>query len=64
MKTLRLKTEKTHRLVATLFEQRPWFNPTIVQVGFVVDKEAIGRVLLCVIRFSLLSIIPAMPHGT
>jgi hypothetical protein len=62
MKTLHLKTEKTHRFATSLSEQRSWFNPTVVHAGFVVDKAAIGRILLCVLRFSLFSIIPATPH--
>jgi hypothetical protein len=45
-------------LVVSLSPNRPGFAPGSVHVGFVVDRVALGQVLLQVLRFSLVSIIP------
>jgi hypothetical protein len=41
-----------------LSPRRPGFAPGSVHVGFVVDKVALGQVLLRVLRFSPVNIIP------
>jgi len=64
MKTLHLKTEKTHRFAASLSEQMPWFNPTFVQVGFVADKAAIWRVLLCILSLAFSASFHQCPRRT
>jgi hypothetical protein len=46
------------RLVASLSPQRPRFIPGSVNVGFVVDKVALGEVFLRVLRFFPVHIIP------
>ena len=40
----------------------PGFEFRPVRVGFLVEKAAMGRVLLLVIRFSRVTIVPAMFH--
>jgi hypothetical protein len=40
------------RLVAGLSQRRPGFDPRAVDVGFVVDKVALGQVFLKELRFS------------
>jgi len=40
----------------------PAFDPSIVDVGFVVDKVSLQRVSLRVIRSSLVSIVPPMSY--
>jgi hypothetical protein len=47
------------RLVAGLSPRRPWFDPGSVNVGFVVDKVALGQVFPLVLRFS-----PVTFHST
>jgi hypothetical protein len=46
------------RLVAGFPPRRPGFDPGSVQVGFVVDKVALGKVFSRVLRFSSVNFIP------
>jgi hypothetical protein len=46
------------RLVAGLSSRRSGFEPGSLNVGFLVDKVALGQVLLRVLRFSPVNIIP------
>jgi hypothetical protein len=50
------------RLVAGLSPRRPGFDPGSVNVGFVVDKVALGQVFLRVLRFSPVNFIPPAFH--
>jgi hypothetical protein len=50
------------RLVAGLSPRRPGFNPGSVNVGFVVDKVALGQVFPRVLRFSPANFIPPVFH--
>jgi hypothetical protein len=45
-------------LVAGLSPRRPGFAPGPINVGFVVDKVALGQVFLRVIPFSPVNIVP------
>ena len=38
------------------------FDPRPVCMGFVMDKVAVGQVLLCVLHLSLVTFIPPMLH--
>ena len=46
------------RLVAVLPTRRPEFDPASVDVGFLVDKVALGQVFPHVLRFSPFNFIP------
>jgi hypothetical protein len=50
------------RLVAGLSPRRPGFDPKSVQVGYVVDKVALGQVFLRVLQFSPVNFIPLVLH--
>lgn len=50
------------RLVATVSTRRTVFDSGLVRVNFVVDKVAVGKVSLRVLRFSSVIIIPLMLH--
>jgi hypothetical protein len=50
------------RLVAGLSPRRPGFDPDSVHVGFVVDKIALGQVLLQVRLLSPVNLIPPVLH--
>jgi hypothetical protein len=54
------------RSVAGLSPQKNGFAPGSVHVGFVVDKVALGQVLLRVLRFFPVNITPPLlhTHGT
>jgi hypothetical protein len=49
-------------ITVTLRRWRPGFDPRSVQVGFVVDKVALGQVLPRVLRFSPVRFIPPLLH--
>jgi hypothetical protein len=55
--------KKFGRLVAGLSPRRPGFAPGPIYVGFVVDRVALGQVLLRVLRFSPVIIIPPGFHA-
>ena len=48
------------QLVAGLSARRPEHDPKSVLVGFVVDKVAVGQVILRVLRISPVNIIPTL----
>ena len=50
------------RLVAGLSPRRPGFDLGSVDVGFVVDKVALGQVFSRVLRISPLNFIPPVLH--
>jgi hypothetical protein len=52
------------RLVAGLSPRRRGFDPRSVNVGFVVDKVAMGQVFPRVFRFSPINFIPPVIHYT
>ena len=51
-------------LVAGPQPRRPGFDPRSVQVGFVMDKVALGQGFPQVLRFSPVNFIPPVPHYT
>jgi hypothetical protein len=50
------------QFIAGLSPRRPGFTPGSVHVGFVVDKETLGQVILRVLQFSPANIIPSLLH--
>jgi hypothetical protein len=52
------------QLVAGLSPRRPGFDPGSFNVGFVVDRLALGQVFPRVLRFSPVSFIPPVLHYT
>jgi hypothetical protein len=50
------------RLVAGLSTRRPGFDPGSVNVGFVMDKVALGQAFPRVLRFSPVNFIPSVLH--
>ena len=59
-----MSVPRLRRLVAGLSPRRPGFDPVSVQVGFVVDKVALGQVFPRVRRFSPVYFIPPVLHYT
>jgi len=47
-------------LISSISSRRPGFDPKPVNVGFVIDKVAVGQVSHKLLRFHFVSIIPPM----